>query len=37
MGLVTVFWPLMTTGMGELVVQTSGGIRLVVDCTVKPV
>ena len=31
MGLVAVFWPLMTTGPGELVVQP-GERRFVVDC-----
>jgi hypothetical protein len=35
-GLVTVFCPLMTTGVGELVVQT-GEARLVVDCKLSPV
>src|SRR5215831_10337673 len=35
-GLVTVFWPAMTTGAGELVLQTTGETRLVVDCKVKP-
>src|SRR6266567_2704635 len=34
MGLVTVFCPAMTTGAGELVVQTAGETRLVVDCKV---
>ena len=34
---VTVFWPLTTTGAGELVVQAAGTIRFVVDCRVKPV
>ena len=37
MGLVTVFWPLMTTGDGRLVFQTAGEKRFVVDCNVKPV
>ena len=36
-GLVTVFWPLTTTGAGRLVVQTAEGLRFVVDCKVKPV
>src|SRR6266536_521309 len=36
MGLVTVFWPLTTTGVGELVLQTAGEARLVVDCKVNP-
>jgi hypothetical protein len=36
-GLVTVFWPLTTTGAGELVVQTPGEPRFVVDCKMKPV
>jgi hypothetical protein len=35
-GLITVFWPLTTTGAGRLVVQT-GEARFVVDCKVKPV
>lgn len=35
MGLVTVFWLLMTTGEGKLVFQTAGEIRFVVDCNVK--
>jgi len=35
MELVRVFWPAMTTGVGELVLQT-GEPRLVVDCKVKP-
>ena len=35
MGLVTVFCPLTTTGVAELVVQ-SGDERFVVDCRVKP-
>ena len=37
MGLVTVFWPLMTTGDGKLVFQTAGETRFVVDCNLKPV
>ena len=37
MGFVTVFWPLTTTGTGELVVQTAGETRFVVDCKVNPV
>ena len=36
MGLVTVFCPLTTTGAGELVVQTAGETRFVVDCKVNP-
>ena len=36
MGLVTVFWPLTTTGEVELVLQTTGETRLVVDCKVNP-
>jgi hypothetical protein len=36
MGLVTVFWPLTTTGTEELVVQT-GEARFVVDCSRNPV
>ena len=36
MRLVTVFWPAMTTGAGELVLQTTGETRLVVDCKVNP-
>src|SRR5437868_5003811 len=36
MGLVTVFWPLTTTGAGRLVVQT-GNARFVVYCKVTPV
>jgi len=35
--LVTVFRPSMTTGPGELVVQTAGETRFVVDCNVNPV
>ena len=35
MGFVTVFWPAMTTGAGELVLQT-GEARFVVDCKVNP-
>jgi hypothetical protein len=35
MGLVTVFWPLRTTGTAELVLQT-GDVRFVVDCRVNP-
>jgi hypothetical protein len=31
MGVVTVFWPAMTTGAGELVLQTIGKTRFVVD------
>src|SRR5664279_2196601 len=37
MGLVTVYWPLTTTGAVELVLQTTKGTRLVVDSKVKPV
>ena len=37
MGLVTVYWPLMTTGAVELVLQIAGGVRLVVNSKVKPV
>src|SRR5438477_12628378 len=36
MGLVTVFWPAITTGAGELVTQAAGETRLVVDCKVNP-
>ena len=36
MRLVTVFCPLTTTGAGELVVQTGGETRLVVDCKMNP-
>src|SRR6266705_7095984 len=36
MGLVTVFWPAMTTGAGELVLQNTGETRVVVDCNVNP-
>jgi hypothetical protein len=36
-GLVTVFCPLTTTGAGELVIQTVGETRFVVDCKVNPV
>ena len=36
MGLVTVYWPLTTTGAVELVVQTAGGARLVVNSKVNP-
>jgi len=36
MGLVTVFWPAVTTGAGELVLQTADEPRLVVDCKVNP-
>src|SRR5205823_13648032 len=35
-GLVTVFWPAMTTGASELVLQTTGETRLVVHCKVNP-
>src|SRR2546426_899246 len=35
MEFVTVFWPSMTTGPGETVVQTAGETRFVVDCRVK--
>jgi len=34
MGLVTVYWPFTTTGAAELVLQTAGETRLVVDCNV---
>ena len=34
--MVTVFWPAMTTGAGELVLQITGETRLVVDCKVNP-
>jgi len=34
MGLVTVFRPAMTTGAGELLLQTAGETRFVVDCKV---
>ncbi len=34
MGLVTVFWPAMTTGAGELVLQTAGETKFVADCKV---
>src|SRR2546427_12583221 len=37
MGLVTVFFPAMMTGAGELVLQTAGGTRLAADCNVYPV
>src|ERR1035437_8420771 len=37
MGLVTAFCPLTTTGAGELVIQTAGETRFVVDCKVNPV
>ena len=37
MGLVTVFCPAMATGVGELVHQTTGEARLLVDCNVNPV
>jgi hypothetical protein len=33
MGFVTVYWPLMTTGAGRLVIQT-GEARFLVDCRV---
>ena len=36
MGLVTVFWLLITTGAGELVLQNAGETRFVVDCKVNP-
>src|SRR2546425_2224200 len=36
MGLVTVSCPLTTTGGGELVVQTAGETRFVVDCKRNP-
>ena len=36
MGLVTVYWPLTTTGAVELVLQTAGGVRLVVNSNVNP-
>src|ERR1039458_5063434 len=36
MGLVTVFCPLMTTGNGELVVQTAGETKFVVNSKVNP-
>src|SRR5258708_2671318 len=36
MGLVTVFWPLATTGAAEKGVQIAGKTRFVVDCRVKP-
>jgi len=36
-GLVTVFCPLMTTGTGELVVQTAEEPRFVVDWSMYPV
>ena len=35
--MVTVFWPLTTTGPGEIAVQGPGETKLVVDCKVKPV
>ena len=35
MGLVTVFCPAMTTGAGELVLQTTRETRFVVDCKMK--
>jgi hypothetical protein len=34
MELVTPFCPFTTTGAGELVAQTAGGARFVVDCKV---
>ena len=37
MVLVTVFWPLTTTGAGEFVIQPAGEVRFVVDCKVNPV
>ena len=37
MVLVTVFWPLTTTGAGEFVIQPAGESRFVVDCKVNPV
>jgi len=36
MGLVRVFWPLITTDGGETTFQTAGETRFVVDCKVKP-
>ena len=36
MRLVTVFCPLITTGAGEFVLQTTGETRFVVDCKVNP-
>jgi len=36
MGLVTTFCPLMTTGAGDLVLQTAGELTLVLDCKVNP-
>src|SRR6266481_6257354 len=36
MGLVTVFRPLTTTGSGETLVQTAGGIRFVVHFKANP-
>ena len=33
---VTVYWPWTTTGVGETVAQSVGGIRFVVDCKVNP-
>ena len=35
--MVTVFCPLTTTGPGELVLQSAGETRIVVDCKVNPV
>ena len=34
--MVTAFWPLTTTGAGELVVQSADETRFVVDCKVNP-
>ena len=36
MGLVTVFWPLTTTGLGETTIQTPAEPRFVLDCKVNP-
>ena len=37
MGLVTVLFPLTTTGNGETLLQTTGDTKLVVNCKVNPV
>ena len=34
--MVTAFCPLTTTGAGELVIQTAGETRFVVDCKLNP-
>ena len=35
--MVTMFCPLTTTGAGELVLQSMGETRFVVDCKINPV